>query len=82
MRGGLNPCLKEPQNIIWHEFEERPALWYVFQESLEFESREVKLPPFQYLVNVLSALNCSKCVGINMYLMPHMLLIVMHLERI
>lgn len=48
MRGGLNPCLKEPQNIIWHEFEERPALWYVFQESLEFESREVKLPPFQY----------------------------------
>lgn len=58
MRGGLNLCLKEPQNIIWHEFEERPALWYVFQESLEFESREVKLHAIFSVLGL--CLNCPK----------------------
>lgn len=43
MKGGLNSCLEEPQNTTWYKFQERPALWYVLQRSLEFEARQVKL---------------------------------------
>ena len=90
IKGGLNSCVQEPQNVIWYKFEKSPAilaLWCVLQKSLDFEAGEEKL---HAVFSVSNAFQHANAFSFNKYVwglicakyLIHILLIIIHLEYI